>query len=143
MQMERDGSRKSVTEQRRLNVRIAHAEQRIGCMERALLRSDTAWNQTWHLPTAPQPPTGAELIRMAAEAMGVAPQYRMLRRPVVRIVGWFNPVVGEVYEMLYQNDSPYLFDSTKYARAFGYAGTPYAEGVQATAAWYRNQSQTP
>lgn len=106
-----------------------------------LLRCETAWNQTWHLPTAPQPPTGAELIRMAAEAMGVAPQYRILHRPMVRIVGWFNPMVGEVYEMLYQNDSPYLFDSTKYARAFGFAGTPYTAGVQATAAWYRNESQ--
>jgi hypothetical protein len=42
--------------------------------------------------------------------------------------------VGEVYEMLYQNDSPYLFDSSKYARAFGFAGTPYAEGIKATAA---------
>jgi nucleoside-diphosphate-sugar epimerase len=102
-----------------------------------LLGSDTAWNQTWHLPTTPQPPTGAELIRTIAEAMGVAPQYRVLNRPMVRVFGWINPLVGEVYEMLYQNDSPYLFDSSKYARAFGFEGTPYAEGVRATAAWYR------
>jgi hypothetical protein len=55
---------------------------------------------------------------------------------MVWIVGWFNPVVGEVYEMLYQNDSPYLFDSSKYTRAFGVSGTPYAEGIRATAASY-------
>jgi nucleoside-diphosphate-sugar epimerase len=105
-----------------------------------LLRSETAWNQTWHLPTTPQPPTGAELIRMIAAAMGVAPSYRVLSPFMVRAFGWVNPVVGEVYEMLYQNDSPYLFDSSKYARAFGFAGTPYAEGVQATAAWYRQSA---
>lgn len=106
-----------------------------------LIESGTAWNQTWHLPTTPQPPTGAELIAMAAEAMGVEPKYRMLRRPMVRMAGWINPMVGEIYEMLYQNDAPYLFDSSKYARAFGFAGTPYEEGVRATAAWYRNESR--
>jgi nucleoside-diphosphate-sugar epimerase len=105
-----------------------------------LIESDTAWNQTWHLPTTPQPPTGAELIKRIAEAMGVAPQYRVLSRPMVRVFGWINPIVGEVYEMLYQNDSPYLFDSTKYARAFGFAGTPYAEGLRATAAWYKRSA---
>ena len=103
-----------------------------------LLASETAWNQTWHLPTVTNPPTGKELIAMAAQAMGVAPRYRLLSRPMVRVFGWFNPLVGEVYEMLYQNDAPYLFDSTKFTRAFGFAGTPYAEGVRATAASYRS-----
>jgi hypothetical protein len=56
---------------------------------------------------------------------------------MVRIFGWFNPMVGEVYEMLYQNDAPYLFDSSKFARTFGFAGTPYAEGIRLTAASYR------
>jgi hypothetical protein len=55
---------------------------------------------------------------------------------MVRIVGWFNPVVGEVHEMLYQNDSPYLFDSSKYAKAFGFSGTPYGQGIRETAASY-------
>ena len=35
--------------------------------------------------------------------------------------------------MLYQNDSPYLFDSSKFKRAFSFSGTPYAEGIRATA----------
>jgi nucleoside-diphosphate-sugar epimerase len=105
-----------------------------------LIEGETAWNQTWHLPTTAQPPTGAELIRSIAEVMGVAPQYRVLGRPMVRVFGWFNPLVGEFYEMLYQYDSPYLFDSTKFARAFGFAGTPYAEGLRATAAWYQRSA---
>jgi hypothetical protein len=74
---------------------------------------------------------------MAAKEFGVAPRYRVLSRPMVRVIGWFNPLVGEVYEMLYQNDSPYLFDSTKFARAFGFSGTPYAEGIRATAASFK------
>jgi hypothetical protein len=35
--------------------------------------------------------------------------------------------------MLYQNDSAYLFDSTKIERAFKFSGTPYDEGIRATA----------
>jgi len=106
----------------------------------ALAESESAWNQVWHLPTAPQPLTGREFITATAEAMSQPAKYRILSRPMVKLVGWFNPIVGEVYEMLYQNDSPYLFDSSKYARAFGFAGTPYAEGIRATAASYRTLS---
>jgi len=102
-----------------------------------LIDSDTAWNQTWHLPTTPNPPTGKELIEMAAQAMGVPPKYRALNRPMIRVYGWFKPVVGEMYEMLYQYDAAYLFDSSKFAKAFGFSGTPYSEGIRITAASYR------
>jgi nucleoside-diphosphate-sugar epimerase len=98
----------------------------------------SAWNQTWHLPTAPNPPTGKELIAMAAKEFGVAPEHRLLRRFMIRIAGWFNPLAAESYEMLYQNDSPYLFDSGKFAREFGFTGTPYADGVRATAAAFQH-----
>ena len=90
-----------------------------------LAEQESAWNQVWHLPTAPNPPTGGEFISMAASEFGVAPKYRVLSRPMLRLAGWFNPQVRESYEMLYQSDSPYLFDSTKFANEFGFAGTPY------------------
>jgi nucleoside-diphosphate-sugar epimerase len=102
-----------------------------------LAERDTAWNQVWHLPTAPDPPTGAQFIEMAARAFGVAPGYRVLSRPMLWAVGLINSDVRESREMLYQNDSPYLFDSTKFARAFGVAGTSYSEGIRLAAASYR------
>ncbi len=102
-----------------------------------LAEAESAWNQTWHMPMAPNPLTGKAFIAQAAEAMGVEPKYRVLHPLTVRVFGWFDPVVGEIHEMLYQNDSPYLFDSSKYAQAFGFKGTPYAEGIRATAASYR------
>jgi nucleoside-diphosphate-sugar epimerase len=92
-----------------------------------------AWNQTWHVPTTPNPLTGKECVALAAKEFGVAPRYRVLSRPMLRIAGWFDPLVAESYEMLYQSDSPYLFDSGKFAREFGFAGTPYAEGIRTTA----------
>jgi nucleoside-diphosphate-sugar epimerase len=101
----------------------------------------TAWNQTWHVPTTPNPPTGKEFIALAAKELGVAPRYRVLGRPMIRVAGWFDPLVAESYEMLYQSDSPYLFDSSKFAREFGFAGTPYADGIRATAASFGRDGQ--
>jgi nucleoside-diphosphate-sugar epimerase len=103
-----------------------------------LAETPSAWNQTWHLPTAPHPLTGREFITAAAEAMGKPPKYRVLSRPMLKIVGLFNSTVREIHEMLYQNDSPYIFDSSKYARAFGFGGTPYEEGIRACAAFYKS-----
>jgi nucleoside-diphosphate-sugar epimerase len=99
----------------------------------------SAWNQVWHLPTAPRPPTGKEFIAMAAAEMGVAPRYRVLSRPMLRVAGWFDPLVRESYEMLYQSEAPYLFDSTRFAREFGFAGTPYADGVRIVAGSYQRK----
>ncbi len=98
---------------------------------------ETAWDQVWHLPTAPDPPAPKEFIAMAASEFGVAPRYRVLNRPMLRVAGWFNPLVRESYEMLYQNDRPYLFDSTKFATEFGFAGTPYADGIRIAADSYK------
>jgi nucleoside-diphosphate-sugar epimerase len=104
-----------------------------------LAERESAWNQVWHLPTAPDPPTGKEFIEMAAKEFGVAPKYRVLSRPMLRVAGWFNPLVGESYEMLYQSESPYRFDSTKFAQEFGFAGTPYAEGIRIAADSYKRK----
>jgi nucleoside-diphosphate-sugar epimerase len=102
-----------------------------------LVERESAWNQVWHLPTSSPPPTGKEFIEMAARAFGVEAKYRVLNRPMLRMVGLFNSQVRELYEMLYQNDSPYLFDSTKFARAFGFGGTPYGDGIRISAGSYK------
>lgn len=111
----------------------AEAVARLAATETA---QEPVWNQTWHLPTRAPALTGREFIERASEAMGRAKKTQVLSRPMVRVVGWFNPLVREIYEMLYQNDAPYLFDSSKYERAFGVEPTPYADGIRATAEFY-------
>ncbi len=102
-----------------------------------LAERETAWNQVWHLPAAPDPPTGAQFIALAAREFGAAPRHRVLSRPTLRAVGWFSSDVRESYEMLYQHDSPYIFDSSKFAREFGFAGTSYEDGVRVAANSYK------
>jgi len=104
-----------------------------------LAGSESAWNQVWHLPSTPNPPTGREFIAMAAQEFGVPPKFRVYSRLMLRLVGLFDFQIRESYEMLYQSDSPYLFDSTKFAREFAFAGTPYAEGIRISAQSYKNK----
>ena len=101
-----------------------------------LADSETAWNQTWHVPTASNPPTGKEFIQMAAKEFGVEPKYRILSRPMIKMVGFFSSDIRESYEMLYQSDSEYLFDSSKFSKAFNFEPTSYANGIRHTAAAY-------
>jgi nucleoside-diphosphate-sugar epimerase len=104
-----------------------------------LAERESAWNQVWHLPTAPKPPTGREFIEMAANEFGVPAKFRVLSRPMLRVAGWFKPEIGESYEMLYQADSPYLFGSTKFAKEFGFGGTPYPEGIRIAVDSYKRK----
>ncbi len=106
-----------------------------------LAERPTAWNQTWHVPTTPHPPTGKEFVTLVAKEFAAPVKYRVLNRPMIRIAGWFNPLVAETHEMLYQYDSPYLFDSSKFAREFGFAGTPYVDGIRTTASSYKVAAQ--
>lgn len=95
--------------------------------------TESAWNQIWHLPTDRNVLTGREFIAQAAEAFGVPPRRTVLPRWMIRAAGLFSGVIRESVEMLYQNDSDYLFDSSKFEKAFGFEPTPYDRGIRETA----------
>ena len=40
-------------------------------------------------------------------------------------------------EMLYQYDSDYLFDSSKFEKKFNFKPTSYADGIKDTANWMK------
>jgi len=101
-----------------------------------LAESDSAWNRTWHVPAAPNPPTGKEFIEIAANAFGIESKYRVLSRPLIKLAGLFNADVRESYEMLYQYDCEYLFDSTQFSTAFRFTPTSYVDGIRGCATLY-------
>lgn len=96
-----------------------------------------AYNQAWHLPTAPDPFTGRQWIEAIAAAMGVKPRYQAAPKPVVRVLGLFMPIMREMVEMLYQYDRDYVFDSGKFEKRFRLTPTPYFEGIKQVAANYK------
>jgi nucleoside-diphosphate-sugar epimerase len=89
-----------------------------------------AYGQVWHLPTARDPFTGKQWIEAIAAAMGKEPKYMSSPKFVVRILGLFMPVMGELVEMFYQYDRDYVFDSSKFEKRFNFKPTTYAEGIR-------------
>lgn len=92
----------------------------------------SAYNQIWHLPTDKNVLTGKEFIGLAAKAFGVEPKYMVLKKWIIQLVGYLIPVVKESIEMLYQNEHDYLFDSTKFEKAFNFIPTSYQAGIVET-----------
>jgi nucleoside-diphosphate-sugar epimerase len=107
-----------------------------------LLASDEgSWNQVWHLPTAVNPLTGAEFIASAALSLGVPSRYSVLPKWMIGLAGWFDKTTAETREMLYQNEFDYLFDSSKFEKAFPFIPTSYEAGIKATANAYQRTDQ--
>lgn len=103
-----------------------------------LATDDNAWDQVWHLPTAASPLTGAEFIEKAALALGQAGNYTVLSKWMIRLGGILDSTTKELYEMLYQYEFDYLFDSSKFENTYHFQPTSYEEGIKATANAYRN-----
>ena len=101
-----------------------------------LAKDESAFNQTWHLPTRSNPLTGAQFIALAAEAMHQPNKYSVLSKFMIRLAGLFLKPIKESYEMLYQSDSEYLFDSSKFEKHFSFSPTSYEEGIDETAKYY-------
>ncbi len=102
-----------------------------------LARSDKAFGQVWHLPTAPDPLTGKDFVALAAKEFGARPGYLVLSKWMLIAAGMFDRTVYEIAEMYYQNEFDYVFYSTKIQDAFGISPTPYSDGVGKTAEYYR------
>lgn len=94
--------------------------------------TESAYNQVWHLPTDKNVLTGKEFIELAAKASGVKPEYTVLKKWMLNMVGLFVKEIKENNEMLYQNNSDYLFDSTKFEKALNYQPVSYEEGIKTT-----------
>lgn len=94
--------------------------------------TNSAYNQIWHLPTDKNALTAKEFILIAAKEFGVKPNYTVLNRWMIELAGLFIPVVKESIEMLYQNEHDYLFDSSKFEKAFNIKPTSYPDGIAQT-----------
>lgn len=101
-----------------------------------LAMTESAYGQVWHLPAVKPPLTGKEFIELAAKYMGAEEKYTVLPKFGLKLIGFFNPFLREIYEMHYQDEFPFLFDSTKFEREFRMEPTSYEEAIKKTAEWY-------
>lgn len=94
------------------------------------------YNQTWHLPTS-DPIYGKSFIELVAKELGIAPDYTVLKKWMVKIIGFFNKTVYESFEMLYQSEFDYCFDSKKFNTFFDYQPRSYSAGIYETIEFFK------
>jgi len=94
--------------------------------------SAAAYGQTWHVPTTRETLTGAEFVRLACELAGRPYGLQVMPNWLLKLAGWFVPVLQENAEMMYQLNYDYRFDSSKIESAYGLGATPYREGIART-----------
>jgi len=79
-----------------------------------------------------------DFITRIYRATGRAPKYRAVGRGVVKVMGWFNPVMRELLEMLYLEETPVILDDSKLQAKLGTPRkTTYDDGIRKTLEWMR------
>jgi nucleoside-diphosphate-sugar epimerase len=92
--------------------------------------TEDAYNTVWHLPTDKNALTVRQFVSLFAKEMNVPDKLFVIPRWMIKIAGYFVPVIKESYEMLYQYDRDYIFDSSKFEKRFNFSPTTYQEGVR-------------
>ncbi len=112
---------------------IARGLQILGEREEAL-------GEVWHLP-GPETVTTREFLTMVYAEAGHPTRFRRAGKAMLRFLGFFNPQVRELVEMMYQFEEPFVVDHGKFVEAFGDISTPLTEAISATVEWYREQAK--
>ena len=101
------------------------------------LAPDTG-QQSWHLPTASPAPTPRQLLMDSARLLGAPTTVHRMPPVLTTLLSPVVPMLGEVGEMLYQNQQAYVFDSSKFMARFpDFRITPYAQGMAGMAESFR------
>ncbi len=115
------------------NAKVKHSFTYTGDCGKALYllsKSESNYNQTWHMPTASPPKTGEEFIKIAAQKLNAKADYTVLKKWMFKLIGPFNKLIKELDEMMYQYEYDYVFDSSKFQKHFNFTPTPYEEGIE-------------
>lgn len=90
------------------------------------------FNQVWNLPVDKNALTGRQWISLFADEMNTNSKVQVIPAWSIKLMGLFVPVLRETYEMLYQYDRDYYFDSNKFFEKFNFSYTTNEKAVKQT-----------
>jgi nucleoside-diphosphate-sugar epimerase len=100
---------------------------------------DEALGEAWHVPNA-ETVTMRRFVEMVFESAGHPARLRAAPSWGIAIAAPFDPTMRAVKEQLYQSERPWVVDSTRFERTFGWGATPLSEAVPPTVAWFRDHA---
>jgi nucleoside-diphosphate-sugar epimerase len=103
-----------------------------------LAARDDCYGEAWNF-AGPGDISTLAFIQKVYQAAGREPKFRSAGRTMLRVLGWFNPLMRELPEMLYLEETPVLLDDEKLRRKLGEVHkTSYDEGIKLTLEWMRS-----
>ncbi|HUI78708.1 MAG TPA: SDR family oxidoreductase [Bryobacteraceae bacterium] len=79
-----------------------------------------------------------DFITRVYRALGRAPRYRSVGRGMLKALGLFSPLMRELREMIYLQETPVILDDSKLLEKFPQIHkTSYDEGIRETLEWMR------
>ena len=106
-----------------------------------LASRDDCYGEFWNFG-GPGAINTLDFITRAYRAAGHPPKYRTAGRGMLKMLGWFNPLMRELPEMLYLQETPVILDDTKLLEKLGRVHkTPYDDGIRETIEWLRGRVQ--
>jgi len=115
------------------NAKVKHSyiyTRDAGAATALLGNTPDAYNQIWNLPTDRRSLNAEQWIDLFSKEMGKRNDYKLISGWMVRLLGIFIPFLKELFEMRYQFDRDYFFDSIKFEKYFKYQPTKYEAGVK-------------
>jgi nucleoside-diphosphate-sugar epimerase len=97
-----------------------------------------ALGQIWFTPS-PAPVTQVELVKIMEEELGHKVKVMAAGKVMLSMLGLFMPTLRESVEMLYEWNKPFIMDSSKAEKAFGWQGTSLKDAMRATIEWCREK----
>ena len=102
-----------------------------------LASRDDCYGEAWNF-AGPGEISGGAFIQKIYQAAGREPKFRSTGRTVLGVLGWFNPLMRELPEMLYLQETPVLLDDGKLRQKLGPVHkTSYDDGIKLTLEWMR------
>jgi nucleoside-diphosphate-sugar epimerase len=95
---------------------------------------EEALGQIWFTPS-PAPVTQVELVKIMEEELGHKVKFMAAGKMMLSMLGLFAPTLRESVEMLYEWEKPFIMDSSKAEKAFGWQGTSLKDAMHATIEW--------
>lgn len=127
------------------NISLPHTFTYINDFADAMINVGSAtdtFGQIWHVPNAPALSIDKwvhlfEIITEKKIQKMIVPKF------LIRVAGFFNPLIRELYEMAYQFEYPYLVNHDKYVNRFGNHAAYPSYIVKQTVEWYNANKTTP
>jgi nucleoside-diphosphate-sugar epimerase len=98
------------------------------------------FGRVWHVPSPP-PITQQDFVRLLEQAIGKPVKTLVAGPMMIHIMSWFNPMMRETAEMMYEWTKPFVMDSSAFEQMFGMTATPLAEALRATVEFYTSERQ--